>query len=314
MRLVPRNPILVSASPNLKGLLSKLDSFISATPTSNFNEKADLQDARKSISTLIVPALEKRFSDNSTAKTLSLSSSDLQAWSKATETLLKSLPTASLFPLLDLFRLAVVDEPVAKQLSSIKMGDQQLTTRIISHINTERTKVNNQNGSASSSLKSTLLTSLKLLTNILASASQRSSFLGSGSATSDATALIVAGLLSDDKAVRAAGANAAFNAVLHAGEGRIEWLDEDNVDGNVGPEWEAEIASALVEALNQERESDETSECHSQSESTPEALGSLLFSFVPFPSISSQAFGVLVPSSSSIFLLVGTSATSPRSP
>lgn len=106
-----------------------------------------------------------------------------------------------------------------------------------------------------------MITTLKLLANVFASPSLRSNFLGSGIATADSTALVVAGLLVEDKAVRSAAATSAYNAALHAGEGRKDWLDQHQVNqGGIEPEWEAELASALVEALKQETESDETSE------------------------------------------------------
>jgi hypothetical protein len=153
-----------------------------------------------------------------------------------------------LFPLLDVWRLAILEPAIAP-----------LTLAPLVKVLTSTS------ASLSSSPRATLLTLLRLATNALGTSSPgftRSLLAADASARAALTGVLVQTLLHSDRLVRVAAASLAFNVGAWVQRGRVtrikggDVVDGIRVDEEDG-EWEVELVSAVTEALANEEESED---------------------------------------------------------
>ncbi|KAH9847895.1 DUF862-domain-containing protein [Lenzites betulinus] len=253
------NPILFTQVPALDTVVSKLSSFIDAAPQS-----AELQTAKKSLTNSITPLLKTRFppkgSPEEAAKkkpTFPATAPLLSSWTTTTTAISNTLPPAQLFPLVDLWRLAILDDGVAQWLATAPQPNplQLFLAKALAVLDASA-----NDPAQKASGRNYLLTVLRTLANGFAHAPLTGTLLAAQRAP--ITRAVVAALLHDDAAVRTAAASLAFNIASALQKSRVERLR--GAAPGVTPtavaedeEWEVEMVSAVLEALSNETQSEE---------------------------------------------------------
>jgi hypothetical protein len=240
------DPILFKQVPAIDTVIAKLASFIdSAESWPSSGQSKD--QVKNTLTALVAPYLKARFSATSSGSSVSITQPTLVAWVRATSAIIAALPTPSLFPLVDLWRLALIDPSVATQWVSSSSGLDP-TSSITSKAAEALQRSDSRNY---------ILTVLRFLANQFSSPALGQKLLAS--TRTALTALLVPSLLHTDGAVRTAAASLAFNVAALIQKGRVE-----KVRGNVLPhavaedeDWEVEAVSAIIEALDREVSSEE---------------------------------------------------------
>jgi len=235
-------PILFAQVPTLDTVHDKLVSFMDSTPS--LESPGKIKD---DLAQNVFPFLKQRYVEKSKAPP---SPVVVAAVSQTITTLAAALPAASLFPLLDIWRLAILEPttasatlaPLVKVLTST--GESLL-----------------------SSPRATVLTLLRLATNALGTSLSRSLLAADPRARAALTSVLVQTLLHSDRLVRVAAASLAFNVGAWVQKGRVARVkgEEDAAIDGIWPgeedgEWEVELVSAVTEALANEEESEDAGE------------------------------------------------------
>ncbi|KAI0688955.1 PPPDE putative peptidase domain-containing protein [Earliella scabrosa] len=256
------NPILFTQVPAIDTVANKLASFIDAAA----NSRA-LQPAKQTLSTLVVPYLKSRFPDKiasavATKKpTIPATPQMLTSWAAATASLVGSLPPSQLFPLVDMWRLAMLDEAVANWLSSPNAKPDPI--HILLH--KALAVLDSSDPAEKSSGRNYLLTVLRTLANGFAHAVCSKTLLSRAppqGKRAPLTRVVVATLLHEDAAVRTAAASLAFDVAATLQKSRVDKLRGATtgaapVNVEEDEEWEVELVSAILEALSNEVQSEE---------------------------------------------------------
>ncbi|KAG6839694.1 hypothetical protein C0991_012511 [Blastosporella zonata] len=242
------NPILFTQVPAIDTVLSKLSSFIDSAPWPASTPQTPAQVKQTLIGT-VAPYLKARFSGPPSTKPPSATPAILTSWSQATSALSSALPVPSLFPLVDLWRLALLDPVVGFWAASASAPSNPISIFI------DKATTALQRPDPSANPRNYLLTILRLLSNAFASPTLAQALFVSARAA--LAAVVVPSLLHTDGAVRTAAASLAFNVAAFLQKGRV-----DKVKGAAGnvyedEEWEVEMVSAVVEALDREVSSEE---------------------------------------------------------
>ncbi|TFY64170.1 hypothetical protein EVG20_g6040 [Dentipellis fragilis] len=238
------DPILFSQVPALDTVQEKLFSFIYALGQEKLPNRTQLKD---SMSQTVFPWLQLRFGPNRTKSPPAPTAILITAFAQMAATLVQVLPVGSLFPFLDVWRLAILDPSIASASLS------PLTTLLT-----------NLSNSSTIVPRATRLTLLRVLSNALGSPVLARSLLAEDKkAKSGLTTVLVQTLLHQDRLVRVAAASVAFNASawvqrgrvasLQGNDGKADGISEGEEDGD----WDVELVSAIVEALGNETESED---------------------------------------------------------
>ena len=249
------NPIIFSQVPPIDTVASKLTSFIdeqSSWPDSAAQKK---EEVKPIVQKTVVPYLKLRFQPATPAPKVlpSATPTILTAWTQASLVLASVLPVESLFPLVDMWRLAYLDPAVGSWTASLSGTTDPI--RIFLPIATKYQE------STSKGARNFSLTVLRLLCNAFSSPLLSQKLLRTGETRDSITALLVPSLLHADGAVRTAAASLAFNVATVLQKERVEsvrsgkGIRADSEDDLA--DWEVEMVSALVEALDREKENEE---------------------------------------------------------
>lgn len=221
----------------------KLVSFIDSTPS--VQNSSVLKD---DLAQTMFPWLKERYADKS--KTTTTGPEVVAAFGRTVTALAAELPAASLFPLLDVWRLAILDPTIAP-----------VTLAPLVKV------LSSTNESVATSPRATLLTLLRLATNGLGTSISRSLLASDVRARAALTGVLVQTLLHPDRLVRVAAASLGFNVGAWVQKGRVARArgGEDAVNGGLREgeedgEWEVELVSAVAEALANEEESEDAGE------------------------------------------------------
>ena len=190
------------------------------------------------------------------------------------------------FPLIDLWRVGLLDRSVSGWCASLWVDGQgrgqgkgkgRMTNPILMFLENATKERGNGEGVASVP-KNVLLTTLRLVTNAFGNVVlARALLLGSGAGVQGRgtrekiTRLVVGGLLSEDSGVRSAAASLAFNVSAFYQRGRVEGVRGGGsnsggggaggvAEGEEEGDWEVEMVSAVVEALRNEKASEDVGE------------------------------------------------------
>ncbi|KAG6856278.1 hypothetical protein H0H87_005888 [Tephrocybe sp. NHM501043] len=242
------NPILFTQVPVIDTVLSKLSSFIDSSPWPSLIPQTPAQ-VKQALAGTVSPYLKARFSTPLPAKLVSASPDILTSWSQATSTLASALPTPSLFPLVDLWRLAILDPAVGTWAASAHAPFNPISLFIA------KATTALQSPDPSANPRNYLLTTLRLLSNAFATPALAHALFVS--ARTALAAVVVPSLLHTDGAVRTAAASLAFNVAAFLQKGRVDKVKGNAVNVFEDDEWEVEMASAVVEALDREVSSEE---------------------------------------------------------
>ncbi|KAG8908409.1 hypothetical protein FRB99_006614 [Tulasnella sp. 403] len=255
IRSISLNPILYTQPPSYDALHTKLSSFIDAA--TGISNKASL---KLQISDEILPFMKTCF-PSSTSKLVksphSQTDSAHAALLHVTQSLIGSLPPSELFPLVDLWRIAVLDERIAASLSLAKnLADAPgLIFR----------QVQSSQDQSSGLPRNLLLTVLRFTSNCFAVPSLARHVLNPSSDTtrsesprSTVTSILIPALLHEDSAVRTAAASTVFNVATYIQKPLMDYQRNGAkgsvpFDSNEDGEWIVEIVSALIEGLKTEK-------------------------------------------------------------
>ena len=258
-RSIPRTAHTYRNIPNLRAALQKLDSFIADHPAQNFSEKADMQDARRLVASTFIPWLERTF--DAKGQVTSGSKLDplvIKAVDQAITTLTDRLPVTYIFPVVDMMRLAVLHDDFAAQLLSKGSEKSSSLSQILTRVQDLLSE-----GKWETTQRALYLTTARMLGNLSASAHLMEAIEYQNPLRQRVLELITSFLLSPDAGVRSAAATSSFNIALFEHEQRPDWLSRDptappSVGSRLGDEWETEACSALLQAISDESDSDET--------------------------------------------------------
>ena len=226
---LPTTPITSSATPNYGALVGKIESFgVSGT---------DLQ----TIKNKVVALLEAKSTSDNELRTA------YSAWMEVSTKLISALQPEQTFPLIDLWRVGLLNPRLAALVAlQLNSNSPNPITPILALAQT----VLHERGT--STPKPFLLTTLRLLTNLLASLPIANLLLLHS--TDTLIGIVVESLLHADNSVRSAAAGVAYNlaAVRHrdARERGVGAEDGEEKD------WEVELVSALVEGIGREEDED----------------------------------------------------------
>ena len=235
-------PILFAQVPALDTVHDKLVSFIDSTPS--VQNSSVLKD---DLAQTVFPWLKERYAEKS--NTIAATSPQVvTAFGRTITALAAELPAASLFPLLDVWRLAILEPTIAP-----------VTLAPLVQV------LSSTNESVTSSPRATLLTLLRLASNGLGTSISRSLLASDVRARAALTGVLVQTLLHPDRLVRVAAASLGFNVGAWVQKGRVARARGDDAvnglrEGEEDGEWEVELVSAVAEALANEEESEDAGE------------------------------------------------------
>ncbi|KAI4520329.1 DUF862-domain-containing protein [Schizophyllum commune Loenen D] len=225
------DPILFKQVPALETVLAKLSS---------------------SVTTITWPAdapmtMAQQRQPNGATSHVTAQPAALTAWTSATSTLTSILPAEALFPLADLWRLVILDPAAGTWCASAiaSHAPDPITTLLRAH-------------QKDTSARNLLLTTLRLLANAFAHQTLGRTLV-SGATRAEFTAVLVPALLHEHAGVRTAAASVAFNSAGALQRARVESVRSGGggyADGE-DEDWEIEMVSAVVEALDKERASED---------------------------------------------------------
>lgn len=209
---------------------------------------------KTTLSTEVLPYLKARFpSNNPKARGPSATPQLLTKWTAITLTLSNSLPPAQLFPLADMWRLALLDDAVSTWCASQASPASDPLQILLDHAVTPEPPRNY------------LLVVLRMAANAFATPLLAQTLVSAGTSRKqqNATKLLVASLLHADAHVRTAAASLAFNVAACVQRGRLEQVRSRQ--GYVTPaeedgDWEVELVSAILEALQNEVQNEDIGE------------------------------------------------------
>lgn len=277
LKTVPSAAITHVATPNFSAALRVLDESLSKAQTSTFQEKADLQSARKTIATLVVPWIEASRSPSKRPLTKDLA---LQ-WKGAIETISSKLPSGQLFPLIDMLRVSILDEEADKVLFETNLLPDVLH-RLAGFL--KDTSTSDPTKKPESNTRSLFLTTLRLLSNFLASTTCLAALTTRLPVSQDILSLLVPVLLQfpRDSALQRAASSALFNLSLWRSKGRADFLERESSSAEKEEEgWtedqDTELLSALLEGLKE-----------SGDQTSAETIHQLLASYFHLMYLSSQ--------------------------
>jgi desumoylating isopeptidase 1 len=175
----------------------------------------------------------------------------LSSWSQASRKLIDALPTESLFPMIDLWRLLVLDPAAETWMASQPNFDQHPLSLLLAGID----------NTIASTSRNYILTALRLFANVFASPLIALKLV-LGPQRQKLTAFIIQTLLHDDVMVKNASASLIFNYSAALQRNRVEstigtTMQSKSIQIDEDEDWEVEIVSAIIEALKREEESED---------------------------------------------------------
>jgi hypothetical protein len=250
------NPILFSQFPPLTTVLTKFSDAITTTSApEGFNKDQLISTLSKSVLPYLT-GLEACRSGK--AKTISPAATPamLSSWAQATRSITTALPTAQLFPLVDMWRLAMLDPVAANWLGTT------LATAAPNPLFAILTQACDalSSTSAQAPTRNTVLVTLRLLANALGAPTLSMALCAMPAARTQVLEVLVPSLLHDDAQVRTAAASAVFNVAAALQRRRVDRVKagrSDAVRDELDGEWEVELASAIVEAIQREVNSED---------------------------------------------------------
>ncbi|KAL5501594.1 hypothetical protein ACEPAH_8854 [Sanghuangporus vaninii] len=253
-------PILFTQVPALDTVEAKLFSFIDAA---SFGD-AEKERAKKVLTASTIPFLKTRCDSKlkTSIPAVATTKKVCEDWAAISITLIDALPKERLFPLIDLWRIGLLDKSISGWCASMAAPDSMVKNPVL--------KILDIAASDPSVLpKPVILTTLRMLSNTFANmtlarclSSQNGSRQGLSSRQA-LTTVLVSALLHEDAGVRTAAASLAFNVSTYVQKPRVDAVrsgrrgeDVQGGDESEG-EWEVELISAIVEAVRNETTSED---------------------------------------------------------
>lgn len=250
---VSTNPILFTQVPNLEVVVNKLGSFIDGASIPNST------GIKQTLSTEFLTYLKGKFSSGVQGSRNNATSQIITKWSNITLILAAHLPSAQLFPVVDLWRLAILDDAFSSWCATTTTVDpiQVLLVKALSTLSSPDSQL---------SARNYILTTLRLLSNTFSNPALVHRILSPSGKRPSVTALLVSTLLHQDASVRTAAASLAFNISASIQKTRVDQMRSMN--GSVAAlgddsEWEVEVVSVVLESIRNETQNEDIGEFRS---------------------------------------------------
>lgn len=222
------SPILYEQKPNFNAAITKLETF----KTSEQLESA-LNKAKPHLQALADPN--------------TLKPEQIITIFHDVHGLLETLEPSQCFPLFDMLKYAVLQPKVAELAAESLTTDENVVLSILSK------------GTAGNLSRPTQLTLLRLLCNCFSSPILAGRLLSETKSRSRVTSILVQALLETDNSVRVVAGSLAYNIACWLRKQRKDWIDERADDAeryHEREEFEIELCSAMLEALEREETAD----------------------------------------------------------
>jgi desumoylating isopeptidase 1 len=254
------NPILFGQFPPLATVLSKFTETVKgASAPESFNKEQLIITLSKSVLPYLT-GLETFRSGKAKSITPAASPTMLSTWAQATQALATGLPTAQLFPLVDMWRLAMLDPAVTMWTSTILTSPFNPLYTVLTHVSDALST-----SGAQTVARNTILVSLRLLANALGAPTLSIALCATHDARTRLLEVLVPSLLHDDDSVRTAAASVAFNVSACLQRRRVDRVKagrNDAVKDNLDGDWEIELLSAVMEAIQRETKNEDVGKSH----------------------------------------------------
>ncbi|KAK7690108.1 hypothetical protein QCA50_006756 [Cerrena zonata] len=244
---VSTNPILFTQVPNLDVVVNKLGSFIDAAAIPN------AAGIKQTLSTEILGYLKGKFSSDIQGPKNNASPQIITKWTNITMSLAAHLSPAQLFPVVDMWRLAILDNAFSSWCSASTTIDpiQVFLVKALSTLG---------NPDSQPSARNYILTTLRLLSNTFSNPTLAQCILSPSGKRPGVTALLISTLLHEDASVRTAAASLVFNISASIQKTRVDQMRSMN--GSVAGlgedgDWEVEVVSAVLESIRNETQNED---------------------------------------------------------
>jgi thiol-disulfide isomerase/thioredoxin len=235
-----KQAITAATTPNYPALISKLEGF-------NVTKEKVIW-----LKDNVIPTLEAKVKlENAKLDEM------VKQWTTTSEDLLNTLQAEQTFPLIDLWRVSLLNTRISGLLAlHLSPSPTSSINPLAPILKLAAQTLKTQD---TPTLKPFLLTTLRLLTNLTASSSLANVILATppsgrtGTMQSDLLEIVVESLLQPDAAVRSAAAGVAFN--LGGWRHRLA-KERGGEEQGIEVEWEVEVISAVVEAIGREADED----------------------------------------------------------
>ena len=215
----------------------KLVSFIDATLFLENSERI-----KDDLAQNVFPWLKRRYVENSETPP---DDRIITAFSQTIRALAPNLPLKYLFPLLDVWRLAILEPTIAPVTLDPLLEIMSSSSAYLSSLS-----------------RATLLTLLRLTTNALGSSRSKFAWqlVTNERKRTTLTSVLVPALQHSGRLVRVAAASLVFNVSARLQEGRAAKVREETGEADwfvLDEEWELQLVRAITEAIAKEGESED---------------------------------------------------------
>ncbi|CAE6418009.1 unnamed protein product [Rhizoctonia solani] len=222
LRGLSTQPIVYEQVPDLAKLLAKLRATTTSLNLGNYPSIAAIANAAR----LQGPD--------------SISDQMASNFAKASDGFIAVAPPQDLFPLLDLWRIALLNQNFATKCTLGNYGLANVVAKVSEHI---------ENLGAATP-KALALTSLRLQSNISSNPALLRHIMNERAHRSSFTQVAISGLLHEDTGVRTAAATLVFNLGTHLQRSRGQ--NSTRPDAVEDGEWEVEVVTAILEGISRE--------------------------------------------------------------
>ena len=254
---ISRNPILFNQAPALDTVLTKLSTFIDTASSWPSSDSSSKDQVKEVLSSTVIPYIKSRFVPVTQQQPLPSATPEILApWAQATSVLADVLPAASLFPVIDLWRLTLLDPAVGTWISSAPSSQDPIKMFFDKCVD-DPTAVQH---------RSYVLTLLRLLSNAFSNPVLSRRLLREYKGTMT-TNILVPNLANGDATVRTTAATLAFNVAGWVQRGRAARIpgprmgDEGMLESEEDGDWEVEMMLAVMNAIGQEDASEDVGGC-----------------------------------------------------
>ncbi|KAF8558342.1 DUF862-domain-containing protein [Imleria badia] len=235
------DPILFKQIPNLDTMFAKLTGFVDGV--TSWTGTVSQAQAKQTLSKTVLPFLK---ASTATPPAQQSRSTTFDHWPALTSGLAANLKPSELFPLVDIYRIALLNASFAAWNATKKVQEGPLQLFVDKALQAENVPRNY------------LLTVLRMLANAFSNqvlAREMILFAREG-----VTKLLVDAVLHDNATVRNAAASLAFNFAAYLQRLRVDKVRarDDGKNAEESEEWELEIMVAILGAIERETSSEET--------------------------------------------------------
>ncbi|KAF9219270.1 DUF862-domain-containing protein [Gyrodon lividus] len=233
-------PILFSQVPKLDAMFAKL--AVSIDSVASWTGPVTKAQVKQTLSKTVLPFLEASTASPLPSQPISV---PFDHWPAFTLSLASNLGPSELFPAVDIWRLALLNAKFSAWNTTRKGLDAPIKVLVAKALQSDNAPRNY------------LLTVTRMLSNVFSNPVLARDLIIF--TRDDVTKLLVDALLHEDATVRTAAASLAFNIAAYLQKLRVDKVQarNDSTDPEENDDWEFEMVTAILKAIEQEKSSEE---------------------------------------------------------